>query len=193
MNRYWLAALAVVMLVFPLALPAPVAAQQVTGFCFGETCVPPDAVAYLGDFCWTFSTGESVFQLVLGVTHMGGKRFALNGTIGSEDEQFPITGVATRRGREWLITMTATGGGVGFVLPTDPPQVVDVAGATLFYAVLDGPSLNGQLLGASARGVSHEVQASPAVSRMPEQPTCPACRASEGRSRLSTCRREGAW
>jgi hypothetical protein len=158
MSQHSSAALVVVTLGLLLAFPATGPAQNVTGFCFGEICVPPDAVAYLGDFCWTFSTDEGEAKLVLGVTHMGGKRFSLNGTIGTEEEQFPITGAATRRGRDWFITMTATGGGVGFVLPTDPPQVVDVAGATLFYAVLDGQSLNGQLLGADVLGFATEPQ-----------------------------------
>jgi hypothetical protein len=156
MTKHSSAALVVVTLGLLLALSASGAAQGVTGFCFGETCVPPDAVAYLGDFCWTFTAEETEARLVLGLTHMGGKRFSLNGSIGTEDAEFPITGVAIRRGREWLITMTATGGGVGFVLPTDPPQAVDVAGARLFYAVLDGPTLNGQLLGADVRGFSPE-------------------------------------
>lgn len=158
MRTPWLTGLALGFLIL-LAVPSPpAAAQTVTGFCFGEVCVSPETVAYLGDFCWIVPTGEGEFRLTLGVTHMGGKRFSLNGTIGNEEEQFPITGVATRRGREWLITMTATGGGVGFVIPTDPPQVVDVAGATLFYAVLDGPSLNGQLLGAEVLGFAQDPQ-----------------------------------
>jgi hypothetical protein len=148
-----LALIAAVVLGLLVALPASSAAQ-VTGLCFGEVCVPPDAVAYLGDFCWTFPIEEGEASLVLGVTHMGAKRFALNGTIGTEDQPFPITGMATRRGLEWLITMSATGGGAGFVLPTDPPQVVDVAGARLFYVLLDGPSLNGQLLAVDVRGFS---------------------------------------
>jgi hypothetical protein len=48
--------------------------------------------------------------------------------------------------------------GVGFVIPTDPPQTVDVAGATLFYVVLDASSLNGQLLGADAVGFAQDPQ-----------------------------------
>jgi hypothetical protein len=113
-------------------------------------------VAYLGDFCWTFPVEDGEASLVLGVTHLGAKRFALGGTIGTEDQPFPITGLATRRGRDWLITMTATGGGAGFTLATDPPQTVDGAGARLFYVVLDGPSLNGQLVAVDVRAFSLE-------------------------------------
>jgi hypothetical protein len=155
MRTIWLFRRTLAALALAIAFPAT-AMGQVTGFCFGEVCVGTEAVAYLGDFCWTFAAGEGEGLLTLGVTHMGGKRFALNGTIEMQDGQFPITGVATRRGREWFIAMTATGGGVGFAIPTDPPQVVDVAGAALFYAVLDGPSLNGQLLSARVLGFAQE-------------------------------------
>jgi hypothetical protein len=137
----------------------PAAAQgTVTGFCFGEACTGTETVAYLGDFCWTFSSNEGEGRLTLGVTHMGAKRFSMNGTIGTHDEEFTITGAATRRGTQWIMTLTATGGGVGFVIPTDPPQTVDVAGATLFYVVLDASSLNGQLLGADAVGFAQDPQ-----------------------------------
>jgi hypothetical protein len=144
-------------LVVPAGPPAT-AQPTVAGFCFGEACTGTETVAYLGDFCWTFSTDEGEGRLTLGVTHMGAKRFSMNGTIGANDEEFTITGAATRRGTQWIMTLTATGGGVGFVIPTDPPQTVDVAGATLFYAVLDGPSLNGQLLGADAVGFAQDPQ-----------------------------------
>jgi hypothetical protein len=46
--------------------------------------------------------------------------------------------------------------GVGFVLPIEPPQVIDVAGATLFYAILDAGSLTGRLLGADVLGFTPE-------------------------------------
>ena len=157
MRMIWLPRLVLTGLVLTASLPTPVMGQ-VTGFCFGEVCVGTETVAYLGDFCWTYPSGEREARLTLGVTHMGGKRFSLNGTIETEHGEFPITGVATRRGREWFITMTATGGGIGVVIPTEPPQVVDVAGAALYYAVLDGPSLNGQLLSAKALGFAQEAE-----------------------------------
>lgn len=61
--------------------------------CFGGRCAPRKAVKFLGNVCWDLSIpslGDDPASLELGVTHMGGGHFVLNGVLGAieggEDE-----------------------------------------------------------------------------------------------------------
>ena len=60
-----------------------------TAHCFGNKCVPHRAVRFLGNVCWDVlipSVGDESGSLELGVTHMGGGHFVLNGVLGALEE-----------------------------------------------------------------------------------------------------------
>ena len=57
--------------------------------CFGGRCVPRKAVKFLGNVCWDVSIpslGDNPGSMELGLTHMGGGHFVLNGVLGAIEE-----------------------------------------------------------------------------------------------------------
>ena len=57
--------------------------------CFGGRCVHRKAVKFLGNVCWDVSIpsiGDERGSMKLGVTHMGGGHFVLNGVLGAIEE-----------------------------------------------------------------------------------------------------------
>jgi hypothetical protein len=121
--------------------------------CFGEACAEPTAVRYLGDVCWNAEMGESGVPIRVGVTHMGGGRFALNGVIGAE-EGFAITGNVVRIRQQWAFTLIANGEAVQ--IPVSGTATVDAAGATLMSGTLDLKTLDGTIAGSDATGFSQD-------------------------------------
>ena len=57
--------------------------------CFGNRCAHRKAVKFLGNVCWDVSIpsiGDERGSMKLGVTHMGGGHFVLNGVLGALEE-----------------------------------------------------------------------------------------------------------
>ena len=57
--------------------------------CFGGRCVQRKEVKYLGNVCWDVSIpslGDNPGSMKLGITHMGGGHFVLNGLLGAIEE-----------------------------------------------------------------------------------------------------------
>jgi hypothetical protein len=120
--------------------------------CFGSKCVEKDAVKYLGDVCWNTTLGGSALRL--GVTHVGGGRFALNGTVTTGSETFPVTGSIMLIVGFWNFTLSSNAGQTGIVI--SPQLTVDAAGTTLISGTLDRQRLSGTIFATNVIGFSKE-------------------------------------
>ena len=110
--------------------------------CFGDKCVSTSRIAYLGDFCWTYSSAEGDGPLVLGVTHMGGRHFQVSGTLNEGGTDFVIGGFAEYIGSDLVFYLVAPGGMLGYTLPAG--EVINVVGTATFSLTLDPFTLEGE-------------------------------------------------
>ena len=74
--------------------------------CFGNQCIPHRAVRFLGNVCWDVlipSIGDESGSLELGVTHMGGGHFVLNGVLGALEDGADEVGFSLVRGNSEIV------------------------------------------------------------------------------------------
>ena len=122
--------------------------------CFGGRCAHRRAVKFLGNVCWDVSIsalGDTPISMKLGVTHMGGGHFMLNGVLGAIEEGEDEVEFSLVRGNSEMVegkrrlSLDNTAGEV-----FDHPVLgnnLQGNGAVLYNLVLDPKTLDGNGFG----------------------------------------------
>ena len=122
--------------------------------CFGGRCAHRNAVKFLGNICWDMSIpsiGNESGSMELGITHMGGGHFVLNGVLGAKEEGEDDVGFSLVRGNSEMVE-----GKRRLSLDNTAAEVFDDPflgnnlqgnGGVIFNLFLDPKSLDGRGLG----------------------------------------------